>query len=102
MTLKQAPQDEVCGAFLGVKTKIRRENLKGGSEMTDGYFVRFYRNDSEIEEYFYWHFEDAKYHADLFDESDSDLFQRIEISQLELNEFNEIEEKTIWAEEISG
>lgn len=48
--------------------------------MTEGYVVRFVRRDKKPnEEYFYPAYEDAAHHLNLFQEDDSNLYDRIEL-----------------------
>lgn len=44
------------------------------------FVVRFVRKDKKVDEEYYYHtLEDAEAHRNLFDDDDSDLYERIEI-----------------------
>jgi hypothetical protein len=63
-----------------IKRKPRTHEVEEGIEMSDGYFLRFVRNDcGPVEEFFYHSYDEAYSHLSLFQDDDSELYQRIEI-----------------------
>ena len=50
------------------------------NEFTKGWIVRFIRKDGKANEEYYYHTQaEAEYHRDLFQDDDSELYEKIEV-----------------------